>query len=159
MILDTIAHIGEYAALLPGLDKAARFVRDFYACPQPDGRYEIDGERIFANVSTYETKVRDGAQFEAHRKYADLQAVIRGREIIGWAALSDKLRETREEYSAGGDIAFYTGEIETELVLPAGYCALLLPQDAHMPCLACGDNRSVTKIVVKIAIESTEAES
>lgn len=153
MIVDTIAHIGDYAAVLPGLEKAAAFVQDFYENPKPDGHYAIDGERIFANVSTYETKDRDGAQFEAHRKYADLQAVICGTECIGWAALSDKLEQTSEEYSTGGDIAFYTGAIENEVVLPAGMCVLLLAQDAHMPCLVYGDDRRVTKIVVKIAME------
>lgn len=154
MIFDTIENIAAYAPVLPGLEAAAAFVQAFYQNPKPDGRYEIDGERIFANVSTYETKSREGAQFEAHRKYADLQAMIRGCEVIGYAPLSDALRETREEYSAGGDIAFYTGESGTDIVLRAGTCTLLLPQDAHMPCLHAPDGaQTVTKIVVKIAME------
>lgn len=153
MIVDKIENIDKYSALLPGLDRAAAFVQDFWKAPRADGRYEIDGERIFANVSTYDAKDREGAQFEAHRRYADLQAVICGEEAIGWAALDDTLTETREEYSKGGDIAFYTGACVVDTVLPAGYCALLLPQDAHMPCLYTGKERKVTKIVVKIALD------
>ncbi|MBQ7545348.1 MAG: YhcH/YjgK/YiaL family protein [Clostridia bacterium] len=153
MIFDTIDNIASYADVLPGLREAAAFAQDFARAPKPDGRYEIDGERIFANVSTYTTKSRDGAEFEAHRRYADLQVMIRGTECIGWAALGDTLRETREEYSKGGDIAFYTGETGMDIRLSAGTCVLLLPQDAHMPCLhADGAPQTVTKIVIKIAL-------
>lgn len=152
MIVDRIENLQQYTAVLPGLDKAIAFVQDFWRNPRADGRYEIDGERIFANVSTYDAKDRAGAQFEAHRKYADLQAVICGEEAIGWAPLTDALTETSEEFSKGGDIAFYTGETVVDTVLPAGHFALLLPQDAHMPCLYTGKNRKVTKIIVKIAL-------
>lgn len=151
MIVDRIDQLERYIAVLPGLDKAAAFVQDFWRNPRADGRYEIDGERIFANVSTYDTKDRDGAQFESHRKYVDLQAVICGEEAIGWAPLTDALTMTKEEFSKGGDIAFYTGETVIDTVLPAGTFALLLPQDAHMPCLYTGKERKVTKIIVKIA--------
>lgn len=152
MIVDRIDQLERYIAVLPGLDKAAAFVQDFWRNPRADGRYEIDGERIFANVSTYDTKDRDGAQFESHRKYVDLQAVICGEEAIGWAPLTDALTVTKEEFSKGGDIAFYTGETVIDTVLPAGTFALLLPQDAHMPCLYTGKERKVTKIIVKIAL-------
>lgn len=152
MIVDRIDQLERYIAVLPGLDKAAAFVQDFWRNPRADGRYEIDGERIFANVSTYDTKDRDGAQFESHRKYVDLQAVICGEEAIGWAPLTDALTVTKEEFSKGGDIAYYTGETVIDTVLPAGTFALLLPQDAHMPCLYTGKERKVTKIIVKIAL-------
>ncbi len=152
MILDTISDFSQYTSVLPGLDSALEFVRKCLDAPKPDGSYTIDGDRIFANISTYDARDREGAQFEAHRKYADLQVVLSGEEAIGWAPLGDALHETSEEYSKGGDIAFYTGEIVTEAVLPAGVGALLLPQDAHMPCLYTGKDRRVTKIVVKIAI-------
>lgn len=152
MIVDKIENIALYAPMLKGLDKVAEFVNDCYKNGKADGRYEIDGDRIFANVSTYETKDREGAEFEAHKKYVDLQAVIVGKEAIGWAVLDDKLTETREEYSKGGDIAFYTGEGTMDVVLPAGNFALLFPQDAHMPCLYTGGDRKAQKIVVKIAL-------
>lgn len=152
MIVDRIENITKYNAVLKGLDKAAAFVQDFWKEPKADGRYEIDGDDIFANVSTYDTKDREGAQFEAHKKYVDLQAVICGEEAIGWAELTDDLTETKEEYSKGGDIAFYTGKTIIDTVLPAGHFALLFPQDAHMPCLYTGGDRKVTKIVVKIKL-------
>ena len=50
-----------------------------------DGRHPIDGEAIFALVSTYETEPEGARSFEAHRKYIDVQYLLSGREIIHWA--------------------------------------------------------------------------
>lgn len=152
MIVDKIENIGLYKTVLDGLGKAGDFVNGFYKKPGEPGKYVLDGEKVFASVSTYETKPREGALLEAHRKYADLQAVISGEELIGWSIL-DTLKEESESFSTGGDIAFYSGETMLDVVLPAGYFVLLLPEDAHMPCLQTPKGAgSVTKIVVKISL-------
>ena len=106
MIIDKFENLPLYFSCLPGLDRAAEFLAGENIA---DGHYEIDGEKIFANVSSYEPKEFNGdMRFEAHRKYADLQAVLEGEERIDWAPLGS-LKEEREEYSKGGDIAFYSG--------------------------------------------------
>ena len=145
MIIDKIENIGLYASVLDGLDKAGEFVNSFYKNPGEPGRYELDGDKVFANVSSYKTKPREGAQFEAHRKYADLQAVISGTELIGWSP-PDSLKEESESFSGGGDIAFYSGGSMLDVVLPAGYFVLLLPGDAHMPCIQAERRVRGTKI-------------
>jgi len=153
MIVDKIENIGLYVSVLEGLDKAGEFVNSFYKNPGEPGRYEQDGDKVFANVSSYKTKPREGAQFEAHRKYADLQAVISGTELIGWSPLGS-LKEESESFSSGGDIAFYSGGSMLDVVLPAGYFVLLLPEDAHMPCIQADGEGDVTKIVVKIRMSA-----
>ncbi len=151
MIVDKIENLKLYYPVLKGLKEASEFVEKFYKEPLADGKYEIDGERIFASASTYVTKTREGAQFESHRKYADLQAVISGTEIISWSTL-DGLKVESESFSTGGDIAFYTGETIMDARLPAGYFAILFPDDAHMPCICDGECSEVTKVVVKIEL-------
>ena len=107
MIIDKFENLPLYFSCLPGLDKAAEFLAGENIA---DGHYEIDGEKIFANVSSYEPKEFNGdMRFEAHKKYADLQAVLEGEERIDWAPLGS-LKEESEEYSKGGDIAFYSGD-------------------------------------------------
>ncbi len=151
MIVDKIENLNFYLPMLSGLDKAEKFVTEFFKNPGKDGRYEIDGDKIFANVQSYTTKSPDEAKFEAHKKYVDLQAVVTGRECIGWVPLSSELTEVSESYSNGRDIAFYSGKTAIDTKLDARYFALLFPQDAHKPCLYY-DNapEKVTKIVVKI---------
>ena len=86
MIYDTLENLSNYAALLPGLEKAAAFLSRTDLAQLPDGRVEIDGDRVFANIQTYATKHIDMRGFEAHRKYVDVQVVIGGEgELCGVA--------------------------------------------------------------------------
>lgn len=140
------------APALPGLDLALAFLRRPDAAGLPDGRYEIDGERVFALVQRYETAAGE-PRFEAHRRYADVQYLAAGSEVIGAAPLA-ALRVT-EPYDAGRDICF--GSVPADraslLTLAAGELAILYPEDAHAPRLAAGAPAPVTKIVVKVEIK------
>jgi len=151
MVIDRIENLELYYPLLECLPQVRQFLADFEKDAKPDGRYELDGERLFASVQQYETKPAEGKLAEAHRKYIDLQVVINGREIIGWAPLSELKQET-EEFSKGGDIAFYSGKIQIQATLNPGYFALLFPEDAHMPCTQVEGPENVRKIVFKILI-------
>lgn len=44
------------------------------------GRHEIDGDRVFALVQNYTTNPIEGALYEAHRRYSDIQFVFSGRK-------------------------------------------------------------------------------
>lgn len=148
MIIDKFENLPLYFSCLPGLDRAAEFLSGGDIA---DGRHEIDGEKIFANVSSYEPKEFSAdMRFEAHKKYADLQAVLAGGERIDWAPLGS-LKEESEEYSKGGDIAFYSGEKHMSVTLSAGEFVILFPGDAHKPCIR--SSGSVKKAVIKLALE------
>lgn len=152
MIVDRFENLPLYFSSVSGLDKAAKFLCDFANGEIKDGHYDIDGDKVYANVSTYSPKEFDyDMLFEAHRKYIDLQAVIAGGERIDWAPLTG-LEQQSEEYSKGGDAAFYSGNAHINVCLAAGEFALLLPEDAHKPCIKSGFD-TVTKAVIKIAVE------
>ena len=59
MIYDRFDNLTLYADRTP-LHKALVYARDV-AADVPDGRIEIDGERLYASVAGYETGGRDGA--------------------------------------------------------------------------------------------------
>ncbi len=152
MIVDTVENMKLYYPALPQLKEVYGFVAEYLAQPKPAGKYVIDGDSLFVNVCEYTTSQPQGKLPEAHRKYADVQVVVSGRECIGWAPLST-LTEQTEEFSKGGDIGFYSGKTQIDTVLEAGCFALLLPQDAHMPCVAVdGAECEVTKLVFKILL-------
>lgn len=141
-------------SLLPG-GAAFKMALDFLRRPDlpalPDGKYEIDGEKVFAMVQRYETLVLAEPKFEAHRKYIDLQFLAAGAELIGWAPL-EKMA-VREVYDGGKDacFGFVTAGAWKPLRLGAGQLALLDPEDAHAPRLAAGAPAPVLKVVVKVA--------
>jgi biofilm protein TabA len=149
MVVDKIKNLSLYYPLLECLPKVQKFLDDFKKAPLPDGKHVIDGERLFALIQRYETKPAEGRQPEAHRKYIDLQYAFSGRENIGWAPLSE-LKEETEEFSKGGDIAFYSGKTQIWVTLNAGYFAMLYPEDAHLPCIQVDGPETVGKIVFKI---------
>jgi len=152
MIADTLANIGIYFVVNPYIKQAAEYIEAFQKEPAADGRYPLDGDRFFVIVQRYTTSPAEGKQFEAHRKYIDLQVVLQGKETILWAPL-EELSELSEEFSKGGDIAFYGGEERIAVKLRAGWFALLFPGDAHIPCVAYDLPEEVVKLVFKIRMD------
>ncbi|MDO8803400.1 MAG: YhcH/YjgK/YiaL family protein [Elusimicrobiota bacterium] len=153
MIVSDLEHIERQAFVTPGLEKALEFLRRPGAGALPDGKYEIDGERTFAIVQRYETITPAAPNFEAHRKYLDVQFMASGAEVIGWAPLGGMA--VTEVYDGGKDVCF--GAVPaggwTPVRLEAGQLAVLYPEDAHSPRLAAGAPAPVTKIVVKVSVQ------
>ncbi len=114
-----------------------------------DGKYLIDSERIFANVQSYETKIT--APFEAHKKYIDIQYMIKGEEKIG--VVDYDVCTTVEQYNSQKDIEFLDcSENVNYCTLKEGEFLILYPDDAHQPSLAIDNPAFVKKAVVKVLI-------
>jgi len=154
MIVTDLAHAREQSGPVPGLRKALEFLTAAQARPPADGRIEIDGDRAYALVSSYQTaRASEPLAFEAHRKYIDVHFVLSGEEIVAWAPI-ERLSVTRE-YDAAKDVWFGTlcAGAATPVWLVTGYLAVLYPEDGHAPKLAAGEPVAVKKIVVKVALE------
>ena len=46
------------------------------------GRYPVDGDDIYINVTEGPSKNKEDVSFEAHKNYADIHCVISGKELI-----------------------------------------------------------------------------
>ena len=109
---------------------------------------EMDFAPLDLRFGEYETKPRAEVPFEAHRRYWDLQLVVEGEELLGYAPLAE-LRETTP-YDEKEDIAFYGGEGQ-ELKLARGTAVLLAPWDGHRPGVKAGERPCrIKKIVGKL---------
>ncbi|MEI7527513.1 MAG: YhcH/YjgK/YiaL family protein [Elusimicrobiota bacterium] len=152
MIAADLKDAAEQTAPAPGIAQALAFLRREDLLSLPDGKYEIDGEHVFALVQRYATAAAAVPKFECHRKYLDVQYIAEGAETIGWAPLG-RMKVT-EAYDAGKDLCFGSvaaGEW-SPVVLRAGQLAILYPEDAHAPKLAAGVPGAVMKVVVKVAV-------
>lgn len=156
MIVADLNHIDHQVATTPSLRKAFDFLRGRDLRALPDGRVDIDGDRVFALVQRYETARSEAPKFEYHYKYIDVQFIASGEEVIGWAT-SETMKIT-EAYDDKKDICFGTVKKYkwTPVHLQAGQLVVLWPEDAHAPKLAAGDPAQVMKIVVKVAAERNE---
>ena len=101
--------VDRFADLLPReprFTKAAAFLSRTDLATLPAGRYEIDGDDIFALVQ--ECKLRDKAsnpQPEAHRAYIDIQVPLSGEETYGYGWLTEK--NYTKPFDRKKDIGFY----------------------------------------------------
>jgi biofilm protein TabA len=163
VIADRLEHLERYLGLDPRLDRGLEALRRLVsesaasrAHTLADGRHELEGEGLYASFSTYETGDPAGKPFEAHRRYVDIQAVLRGREVLFWAPLAG-LRP-QAGYSEAEDIAFFADPPGggTALALEPGAFVILFAQDAHKPgCRAgggAGGGQTVRKLVLKVRL-------
>jgi len=150
MITDTLKNAHQYP-LGVAWAKAIEFIKPLDS-NTPDGEYPLNGDAMFARVMSYETKPSAKAKFEAHEKYADVQATLDRAE--GIAVVDRSNLEESVPYHEANDVVFF----ETPATVPAlvdlypGSFAFLLPQDVHMPQLEVGESRLIKKVVVKIAL-------
>ena len=144
MIICPWKDIRKYAALLPGIEEAFAAVNALETY-EPATHQLSGGNRFFVSSGT--TIAPTVA--EAHRKYLDIQYIVKGQETMGWADLADCSMEG--EFSEEKDIGMYSGPF-TFHTIPAGTCYVVFPEDAHMPGRHLDVPNDYTKIVIKLAV-------
>ena len=154
MILDTLARCDRYKPLHPAFARAFEFLTradwaELVSAAASATRHEIDGDRLYVSIDRVESRGRDGAQLEAHRRYIDIQLTIQGHEEIGWKPLGACMQPAGV-FDATKDIGFFSDRPESWLSLPAGHFAIFFPDDAHAPL---GGRGRVQKAIMKIAVE------
>ena len=150
MIVDKIKNAKLYAGISERIAKGLKLIQDPSVAKKEDGKYEIDGDKIFMLVQRYVSKDKKEMLFEAHKNYIDIQAVIGGAETIGHAFADDL--EVVQPYKP--DVYKCADpEVFTEVKLPAGTFAIFFPNDAHKPCYDYKGKADVHKVVVKVKVD------
>lgn len=116
------------------------------------GRYEFEGD-AYANAEEYTTVGTTEKDFEAHRKFIDVQIIVEGQEIIEVVPVDSPEFEVTVPYVH--DIVFMNGPVKQvrKEELHAGEFCVLYPQDAHKPCTHLDGPHKVKKIVIKLPVE------
>ena len=144
MILCPWKDILKYKSVLPGIEEAFEAVNNLTSL-EPKTYPLSGGNRFFVAVGT--TKAPDLA--EAHRKYMDIQYIVKGQEVMGYAPLS--ACTPAGEFNAEGDCGMYSGDFQY-LTIGEGMCYVAFPEDAHMPGRHLEVPNDFVKIVVKLAV-------
>lgn len=148
---DKLEHLCKSA--MPWMKDALDFMKKVQKEGIADGRYEILGDKVYANVESYETRVFANTRYEAHQNYIDIQYMISGAEEIGVADVN--ALEVEEAYDPNRDIVFYKeSNAGTRYQISDGQFIVFFPEDAHRPCIAVNETPvNVQKMVIKIAVE------
>lgn len=150
MILDTLANSADYAGMHSLLPAAFDYLRRFDPAT-PDGRYPLDGDRLYAMVQRYGTAPEETRAWETHRVYADIQFMVVGQESMIYAPAANLSVGT--PYNEAKDVQKYgTGQAKdsTSLLVAAGSFCIFLPQDGHKPGCMVAQPEPVVKVVLKL---------
>lgn len=153
--------LGEPSALsqrldaTPGLRLALDFVQRPDLSSLPEGRTEVDDDRVFALVQRYRSERLEQPLLEYHRRHVDVQAVVEGAEALLWAPAAS-LRVT-QAYDPERDAALGQAPplAVARLPLRPGLVAVFFPEDGHAGRLALDAPCAVTKVVIKVAVAPT----
>jgi YhcH/YjgK/YiaL family protein len=149
MILDTLANCHLYQSINERIAKGFDYLRTTDLDSLPSGKHDIDGDTIFALVQEYQTKPIAECKLESHKKYIDIQYVIRGEEFMG---ITTQNNQTILEQNLEKDYTFYEGT--TSLVrVSKGMFTIFFPDDLHQPCVQTETVLEVKKVVIKVLIQ------
>ena len=149
MITDIIKNAKLYYGISDRMKKALEYLENNDFSKMEPGKYEIDGSNVYAMIQQYETKPIEIGKWEAHRRYIDIQYIVEGTELIGYANLKD-LKAIRN-YDEVKDFIHLEGKGDYITAKP-GMFVVLWPEDGHMPSIAVNNPSPVKKVVVKILV-------
>ena len=113
-----------------------------------DGNYEVEGDDAYIAVSTYETKPLNGdRRFEAHRDYIDIQILLEGKEMIGFA--DKKALTVTDPYRPDYELYGMVNEFD-KVILEGEKFVVIYPGEPHAPGIAAAEPMKVRKAVIKI---------
>jgi YhcH/YjgK/YiaL family protein len=131
-------------------DKAFAYLKETNLDSIAPGKYSIDGDNVYATVIVGKTKAFEDKNWEAHRKYIDIQYVINGKEKMGVAPSSPAI--VLEEYNETEDVELYMiAKTDCKFYkAEPGIFFIFFPEDAHQPGIKIEGYDSDKKMVIKV---------
>lgn len=149
MIVDKLQNCELYYGAHERFPAAFDFLKKAVSENLPAGKYELEGNALYANIMEYDTKLVSKA--EAHKNYIDIQFIVSGIEVMDFCDISKATPNT--EYNAEKDVMFYTDCPKSgTCALEAGEYAIFFPHDVHKPGMCFAKPATVKKIVVKVKV-------
>lgn len=148
MVLDSLTNCAKYASLNPHFAKAFAFIANNNLAGMEPGKYEIDGDNVYAMIVDGMLKAKPDAKMEVHDKYIDIQICIKGKETFGWVKREACVAPV-DAYNPEKDILFFTDAETTLFSLHSGEFAIFFPEDGHAPMIGEGP---IFKCIIKVKV-------
>lgn len=146
MIVCPFKDLGRYAPIIPGLEEAMQAVADMTEWV-PGTIALSGGNKILVQQGV--TRPVEGRLCEAHRQYLDVQYIVEGEEVVGWAPLDTLTLDG--EFDTAKDKGMYAGPVDC-MRIAEGYCYVAFPEDGHMPGSHLDKPHSYRKLVLKLKV-------
>ena len=153
MIIDKLENAHLYANISGKIAKALEILKAGEMAKNQDGQYEVEGEDMYCIVVHYPAKPIEQCKFEAHEKYIDVQFIVAGREMVGWADTRELTIKT--PYNDEKDAALYEAPANySKFEFSQNQFCILWPDDAHMPACQLDGPSDIHKVVVKVKVDA-----
>lgn len=150
MILDSVENFQNYAEINRHFKTVYDFLKNTDLSSLSDGRHEIS-DGIFAISNRYNTINESDTFIECHRKYIDIQIMVKGSERMG---ICNRDLCRKFEYIDAEDYQKLEGILDF-ITVREGFFTVFFPHDGHMPQLMLNKkSEQVVKIVVKVPAQS-----
>ena len=146
MIVDSIEHVRDYAALLPCLEAGLAAMGDGRSLEV--GRHEFEGGFLLVQEGT--TMPLEEGTFEAHRKFIDVQFVIEGAEEIAWQEYGDL--SCAIAYDETTDKERLDGSRMHHMLVSEGMFWAAFPHDGHKDISHVDEPHRYRKVVMKLPV-------
>lgn len=154
MIKDNIKNAKKYYSISENMELGFKFIEENDLENFECGKHKIKGDEVFAMVQEYDTKLAADAKFEVHKKYIDIQFMIKNSELMGYGDVSNF--EYDGEFDFEKDIVFLNLKLQAQepefLHVKQNEFVIFTPSDAHMPSIALDKPAYAKKVIVKVAI-------
>ncbi|XZG70209.1 YhcH/YjgK/YiaL family protein [Chitinibacteraceae bacterium HSL-7] len=146
-----LSHLAHPQPPLPAvIERALAYLRVTDFAGMEPGRFQPDGEAFTVIIQTPLTQPWETGLPEYHERNLDIQYLLEGEEVMGFAVADATLPRVRDEM-AERDIAFVAAQPdESRLVLKPGMFAIFFPGELHKPCRSLHQSQPIRKVVIKI---------
>ncbi len=145
MIICPWKEIRRYANVVPGLEEALSTIEGVSKTQPATHPLSNGGKVIVGDVVT----TKQAGLLEAHKNFLDIQYVLEGEEYMGWAPVDTLTLDG--EFNTEKDVGKYSGDCQY-MRIPAGYCYIVFPEDAHAPGVHLDAPLTERKIIVKLKV-------
>lgn len=149
MIVGKLKDIKRYKGISKNIDTAIDFVLSNDLLKLPQGKTLIDGMNVYANRDTYVARPLEECFFENHENYLDLQIVLKGKELFGYADISNPTLKVTTPYNVDKDVTKYSVSKDAVFITLEEGFALVFNEDIHLAKAKVNDE-FVEKVVIKI---------
>ena len=149
MLYDRLENIEQYTGLFENLDTAIAYIAEHDLDELPEGRTDIDGDKVYVKVTESDTAPSEDREFEMHEKYIDIFYLLEGEEEVAVCPVEElgEVVEARPE----GDIWLHKGA-GVRLPLGGGRFLALFPGDGHAPSIGPNGPAPARKCVAKVRV-------
>jgi YhcH/YjgK/YiaL family protein len=151
MVIDYLQHAAQYYGLGNGIEKALRFLQENDLLLLENDKQNIIEDQVFAIVQEYETKDPALEKLESHKKFIDVQYVVKGVERMGHAFL--QTQTPSRAYHPEDDYMLFDEKPDFFSTVKEGMFTIFYPTDLHMPCIQSQGASWVKKIVIKVSVD------